>query len=133
MARLIIIIALVVLGYFFIRWFKAEYAEKGRSFAVKTLLIGTAISLLILAGIGRVHWVGAALASLLAVARFVLPFALKGLPFLQQWRRQQYENQQQQNEAQQHHKRIDLHYRNEHYRWLVYGCYWHFFRWNMGE
>ena len=88
MAKLIIVVAIGVLGIFFWRWFKLEYASKGRPFAVKTLLIGTAVALLILAAIGRVHWVGAALASLLALARFSLPIALKSFPLFQQWRHQ---------------------------------------------
>lgn len=89
MGRLIIVIAVLVLGYFFWRWFKLEYTNKGRPFAVKTVLVGAALTLLVLAGIGRVHWVGAALASLLAIARFALPIALKGFPIFQKWQQKQ--------------------------------------------
>ncbi len=84
MGRIIIILAAGLLLYIGWRWLTAEYAKKGRPFAVKALLVGIAVLLIGLAAIGRAHWVGAALASLLAVLRFCLPMLLKSLPFLQQ-------------------------------------------------
>ena len=88
MGRLIVLLAVMTLAIFFWLWFRREYREKGRPFAVKTLLVGVALALLILAGTGRIHWVGAALASLLAALRFALPLLLRSLPFLQRWHTQ---------------------------------------------
>ena len=38
--------------------------------------------LLILAATGKIHWVGAALASLIAALRFALPMLIKSLPLI---------------------------------------------------
>lgn len=80
--RLIILGLLVIVLYFGWGWFKREYEQKGRGFLVKFLLVAVACLLLLLAAAGRVHWVGAALASLLASLRFALPILARSLPFL---------------------------------------------------
>lgn len=85
MARIIIALAAIALGIVFTRWFRREYEKKGRPFAVKTTLVVLAGLLVALAAAGRVHWLGALLASLLAVLRFGLPLLLRSLPFLQQF------------------------------------------------
>lgn len=84
MARIIILIAAIFLLIWLGRWLTAEYKKKGRPFAVKATLIIIAIVLLLLAATGRVHWLGALLASLLAGFRFALPILIRSLPFLQQ-------------------------------------------------
>lgn len=86
MIRLLVIAAIAVLLYYGWKWFKKEYSEKGRPFLVKSLLVATAAALLLLAAFGRVHWVGAALASLLAGLRIALPLLARSLPFLMKWR-----------------------------------------------
>jgi DnaJ family protein C protein 19 len=85
MARIIIIIAALIIGLYLWRWLRGEYQKKGRPFAVKTALVTTAGLLIALAATGRVHWVGAFLASGLAALRFALPLLMRGLPFLQHW------------------------------------------------
>lgn len=89
MGKLIIIIAAIALGFVLWSWLKTNYAKFGRSFAVKAFIVGIAILLITLAAIGRVHWVGAALASLLAVIRFSLPMLIRSLPFLQRFMQNQ--------------------------------------------
>ena len=78
MARIIIIIAALIIGLYLWRWLRGEYQKKGRPFAVKTALVTTAGLLIALAATGRVHWVGAFLASGLAALRFALPLLMRG-------------------------------------------------------
>ena len=40
------------------------------------------VGLLVLAVTGKIHWVGAALASLIAALRFALPMLIKSLPLI---------------------------------------------------
>ena len=94
MARIIIIIAAIVLALYLWRWLAAQYQQKGRSFAVKATLIITAALMLVLAAAGRVHWIGALLASGLAGLRFALPLVLRSLPFLQQFQKARANSQQ---------------------------------------
>ncbi len=89
--RLLLLLLFVLVAYFGWKWFAREYSEKGRPFLVKALLISIAVLLVLLAAAGRVHWVGAALASLLAAARMLLPLALRGLPLFMKWRQAQAE------------------------------------------
>lgn len=83
MARIIIIIAALVVGVLLWRWIKVAYLKHGRPFAVKVFIAAIAVILVALAVMGRVHWLGAVLASLLAGIRFALPLILQNLPFLQ--------------------------------------------------
>ncbi|MBT8149094.1 MAG: DnaJ domain-containing protein [Pseudomonadales bacterium] len=98
MGRIIIGLALLLLAVIFARWFSAEFKKKGRPFAVKTLLVVLALLLVLLAATGRVHWLGALLASALAGLRFVLPLLLRSFPFLQQIHRARAQAQQQTHE-----------------------------------
>lgn len=82
MVRIIIILAALVLGLWLWQWVKAGYLKQGRPFAVKVFIATIAIILLALAAMGRVHWLGAVLASLLAAIRFALPFILRNIPML---------------------------------------------------
>lgn len=91
--RVLIILLAALLAYFGWQWFKKGYAEQGRPFAVKTILVLLAVALIGLAMFGRVHWVGAAAAALLAGLRFALPILLKSLPFLVKLRESQAKNQ----------------------------------------
>lgn len=83
MGKIIIVIAVIVLLLLLSKWLKSQYHIKGRPFAVKALLISVAIIFVVLAASGRVHWVGALLASLLAGLRFALPLLIRSLPLLQ--------------------------------------------------
>ena len=84
MPRLILLVIIAVVLYLAYRWLKTGYREKGRPFLVKALLTIVAVGVVALAATGRVHWVGAMLASALAALRFTLPMLLRALPFLQQ-------------------------------------------------
>ena len=80
--RVIVILLALLIAYFGWQWFRKSYAEHGRPFAIKVILVAVAIALLGLAMFGRVHWVGAAAATLLAALRFVLPLILRNLPLI---------------------------------------------------
>jgi hypothetical protein len=82
MARILIIIIAIIALLLFSRWIQAGYHRSGRPFLVKTVLTAVAVVFLLLAATGRVHWVGAMLASAVAALRFVLPMLIKSLPFL---------------------------------------------------
>ncbi|HAB56373.1 MAG TPA: molecular chaperone DnaJ [Cellvibrionales bacterium] len=82
MARIIILIAALGVTLFLWVWLKARYQEQGRPFAVKATLVACALILIGLAATGRVHWLGALLASALAGMRFLLPIIFKSLPLL---------------------------------------------------
>lgn len=95
MGRIIIAIAALTIAFLLWRWFKTQYAVKGRPFAVKAFIATAAIVLIALAAAGRIHWLGAILASLLAAIRFALPLLIRSLPFLQSLRQSQQQSQQQ--------------------------------------
>ena len=82
MARIIILIAALGVTLYLWVWLKARYQEQGRPFAVKATLVACALLLIGLAATGRVHWLGALLASALAGMRFLLPIIFKSLPLL---------------------------------------------------
>ena len=82
MARIIILIAALGVTLFLWVWLKARYQEQGRPFAVKATLVACTLILIGLAATGRVHWLGALLASALAGMRFLLPIIFKSLPLL---------------------------------------------------
>jgi len=82
MARLLIIIIALVGMFYLSQWLRIQYSEKGRPFAVKALLVAIALVFVLLAAMGRAHWIGALLASVLAGLRFALPVLLRHLPLL---------------------------------------------------
>ena len=82
MAKIIILIAGLGVALYLWVWIKARYQQQGRPFAIKATLVACALLLIGLAAIGRVHWIGALLASALAGMRFLLPIILKSLPLL---------------------------------------------------
>ena len=85
MSRIIIIIAAGILGYLLWRWLRQQSKLRGRPFVIKASLVAIALVMLGLAATGRVHWVGAALASALAALRFMLPLLVRAFPLLQRW------------------------------------------------
>ncbi len=85
MSRLFILIAAGVLGYFLWRWLRQQSRLHGRPFVIKATLVAIAVAMLALAFTGRVHWLGAVAASLLAGLRFMLPLLVRAFPLLQQW------------------------------------------------
>ena len=82
MAKIIILLAGLGVALYLWVWIKARYQQQGRPFAIKATLVACALLLIGLAAIGRIHWIGALLASALAGMRFLLPIILKSLPLL---------------------------------------------------
>jgi len=82
MAKIIILLAGLGVALYLWVWIKARYQQQGRPFAIKATLVACALLLIGLAAIGRIHWLGALLASALAGMRFLLPIILKSLPLL---------------------------------------------------
>ena len=82
MAKIIILIAGLGAAFYLWAWIKARYQQQGRPFAIKATLVACALLLVGLAAIGRIHWLGAVLASALAGMRFLLPIIFKSLPLL---------------------------------------------------
>ena len=82
MARILILIAGLVVAIYLWAWLKSRYQQQGRPFAIKATLVGCALLLVALAGAGKIHWLGAVLASTLAAIRFLLPILFKSLPIL---------------------------------------------------
>jgi len=80
MARIIILIAALIATIYLWAWLKSRYQQQGRPFAIKASLVACALLLVGLAAIGKVHWLGALLASGLAGLRFLLPIVFKSLP-----------------------------------------------------
>lgn len=80
MARIIILIAALIAAIYLWAWLKSRYQQQGRPFAIKASLVACALLLVGLAAIGKVHWLGALLASGLAGLRFLLPIVFKSLP-----------------------------------------------------
>ncbi|MBT5292449.1 MAG: DnaJ domain-containing protein [Cellvibrionales bacterium] len=82
MAKIIILIAGLGAALYLWAWIKVRYQQQGRPFAIKATLVACALLLVGLAAIGRIHWLGAVLASALAGMRFLLPIIFKSLPLL---------------------------------------------------
>ena len=82
MARILILIAGLVVAIYLWAWLKSRYQQQGRPFAIKATLVGCALLLIALAGAGKIHWLGAVLASTLAAIRFFLPILFRSLPIL---------------------------------------------------
>ena len=80
MARIIILIAALIAAIYLWAWLKSRYQQQGRPFAIKACLIASALLLVGLAAVGKVHWLGALLASGLAGLRFLMPIIFKSLP-----------------------------------------------------
>lgn len=82
MARILILIAGLVVAIYLWAWLKSRYQLQGRPFAIKATLVGCALLFIALAGAGKIHWLGAVLASTLAAIRFFLPILFRSLPIL---------------------------------------------------
>lgn len=82
MPRLILLLAIALLLFWWWRTFRARPAAERRSFALASaayLIAGLAV---VAALAGRMHWVGAALAALLASGKTVLAVVLRSAPVL---------------------------------------------------
>jgi len=108
--KLLFLLFVAFFAYMLWQWLKERYSQEGRPFAVKALLVGAALLLVALTLFGRVHWVGAAAATLLASLRFLLPHIIRYLPAFinfQKARAQTQEPGQEQSDAASSIKNID--------------------------
>ncbi len=80
--RLILLIALVLLGLWLWRWSQSRYREEGKAFMWKGILALAAFVCLVLAAMGKLNWLAAVGAGLLAAARMMLPALIKLAPVL---------------------------------------------------
>ncbi len=79
-----LLLALLVLVFLFwlsFKWRKLPQ-KKRKSVAVKGILIGAGIIILLAVFTGRMHWLGAVFAGMLALGRFGLHALFRALPFL---------------------------------------------------
>jgi len=89
MGRLIIAAAGVLLAYSLYRHLQKQPPAQRRALMLRYGFILLVVVLIALAATGRMHWLGAAIAALLPLLKYLLNAAIRLLPFLQQWQRQQ--------------------------------------------
>jgi len=85
MPRVIVLLAIAVTLYLLLRRIGRLPPHKRRSGYIQLLLGATAIAVVILTLMGKMHWLGAALTGLLVVLRQTLPLIIRAFPLLQQW------------------------------------------------
>lgn len=86
--RLLLIIAFIAVVWSIIKQLKSSEGEARKKLLLKYGLALAAITLILLAITGRIHWIGAIIGALIPIARQAFPLLLKVLPFLQQTRQQ---------------------------------------------
>ena len=84
MNYILILLALFTIIFLIIKKIRSLPPSELRGYLVKLTLISASIILLLLTITGRIHWLGAALAGLLTILRFMLPIIVKSLPFVTQ-------------------------------------------------
>ena len=82
MPKIILLLLCCFVGFFAYRWIRKQYQNNSRHTAIKLTMALVVAGLLVLAATGKIHWVGAALASLIAALRFALPMLIKSLPLI---------------------------------------------------
>ena len=86
MSYILLLLIFLVSVLILYKYIKSKPQEEQRGYLVKFILILLSAILVFLAISGRIHWLGALMAGLLTVLRFILPIILKTLPFLSQIR-----------------------------------------------
>jgi hypothetical protein len=88
MSRILLLIAVIFLIWYGLRWWKQQ-APKQRSKSLWTYALwGSAAVLILLFLTGRAHWITAAIGALLPLAKSVLPYLQRLIPYAFQWRQQ---------------------------------------------
>jgi len=82
MPKIILLLLCCFIGFFAYRWIRKQYQKNSRHTAIKLTMALVVAGLLVLAATGKIHWVGAALASFIAALRFALPMLIKSLPLI---------------------------------------------------
>lgn len=80
--RLILLIALAVLGWWLWRWSQARLRQEGKAFLWKGLLTLAVFVCVVLAVLGKLNWLAALGAGALALGRMMLPTLIKLAPTL---------------------------------------------------
>lgn len=95
MARIVVLLAILLLGYLLWNELKKRSAKQRRQLILRGTLFGLVGIFLVLAATGRVHWIMAALAAAIPFAKVLFSLVLRAFPFLQVWmkHRQQAEEQ----------------------------------------
>lgn len=88
MGRLFLLIAIVLLGAWLLRWFKRTPVELVRRQIRNTLIFLALIALVLLASTGRLHWLFALIGGLLALVMRLLPL-LRYLPIVDRFLKSQ--------------------------------------------
>ena len=87
MARIAVLLAVAILGYLLWRELKKCPPARRRQLILRSGLFGLVGIILILAATGRVHWIMAAAAAALPFIKVLFGLLLRGLPFLQAWKK----------------------------------------------
>ncbi len=82
MPRIILLLLCCIIGFIIYRWISNQDQKNSRNSTIKIIITLVVSALLLLAATGKIHWVGAALASFIAALRFALPMLIKNLPLL---------------------------------------------------
>lgn len=100
MLRIILLLLCLLIGFFVYRWIRQQYQKNNRHTSIKLTMALVVTGLLILAATGKIHWVGAALASAIAGLRFALPMLMRSLPLIARlFGQRQQANSQQHNQS----------------------------------
>ncbi|MGK0442686.1 MAG: hypothetical protein ACJA0N_002501, partial [Pseudohongiellaceae bacterium] len=84
MIRLILIAAILLAIVIVLKQVKNTPPEQRKKMYLKLAIGLTAAVLLLLALMGRIHWIGGIVAAMIPIVRFAFPYLLRALPFLQQ-------------------------------------------------
>jgi hypothetical protein len=85
MARLAVLLAIIILGYLLWQELKKCNPKRRRQLLLRGGVIGLVAVVLILALTGRVHWLMAAAAAMIPLAKILFGLLLRSFPFLQVW------------------------------------------------
>lgn len=88
MGRVIILLAAIFLAYSVYRHIQQQPIEQRKKLVVRYGFIGLIVVLVLLAATGRMHWLGAVIAAMIPLAKYLMTIAMRVLPFLQQLQRQ---------------------------------------------
>lgn len=83
--RLLLVIAILAALFYSIRYIRAQPKERQGKLWLQTIAIGAALTLLLMAITGRLHWIGIALAGSIPALRALLLFGGKFMPVLGPW------------------------------------------------
>ena len=91
MSRLIIILAVGILGYLFWLEYKKRNPQQKQEFLLNSGFWALFCIVLLLVATGRVHWIAAAVTAALPLLKGVLGLALRNLPILLPWLRKKHQ------------------------------------------